>query len=468
MNKLSSEKQTQDLMGHLIDFTIATGFRDLPGPVIDHAKQQILDTIGVTIGGSSAKGCKEVIELVKEWDGNKQCTIPVYGSKVPAPLAGLAIGPMTRALDFGDTCPEAGHVSEYVLPALLPVSELRGTVSGKEFITAFVLGCEILIRIGEPAFTVKPLYDQHKYCMFRYFGPTAAVAKLLQLDKETMWNAMGLVYNQAGGDLQMYEDGALSVRVQHGFVAEAAIKSALLSLKGITGTRNILQGKRGGLYVGFYSEHKELSITTEGLGEDWKMLHTSPKLYPCCGYSHQAIDAVLDIVRNYNVYPGQIQKIQTELATDAYKFIAEPQEVRWNPHTIPDAQFSLPYLIATAVVKRSVSLEDFTDDGLFNQEVRALMPRIEAHPDPKLARKHVAAARVHVTTLDGRQLSKEVIYRSGHWKNPASTGQIIEKFKSLIPYSARPLAKEKVDALVDHLLNLEHVNDMKQIVALLI
>ena len=256
----------RDLMGDIVEFLVSTEFEDLSAEIVLHAKQQILDTLGVVIAGSSAAGCREVVGLVRAWGGVPQCTIPVFGDRVPAPHAAFATGPMARALELGDVCAEAGHVSEYVIPALLPAVELVGRVTGKEFILAYVLGCETLIRIGEPAFTAMSLYDQRKYCMFRYFGPTAAAGKLLRLDRETLWDAMGLAYNQAGGDLQMYDDGVMSVRIQHGFVADAAIKAVLLAQRGITGTRNILEGERGGLYVGFYPEHKDLSMVVDGLG----------------------------------------------------------------------------------------------------------------------------------------------------------------------------------------------------------
>ncbi len=458
----------RDLMGDLVEFVVSTRYEDIAPEMIQHAKQQIMDTVGVIIGGSSAQGCKEVVDLVRDWGGKEECTIPVYGDKVPAPHAGLAIGPMARALELGDICAEAAHVSEYVIPALLPAVELVEGVTGREFLLAYILGCEVLIRIGEPAFTVKSLYDQHKYCMYRYFGPTAALGKLLKLDVDTLWNAMGLAYNQAGGDLQMYDDGALSVRVQHGFVAEAAMKAILLAQRGITGTRNILEGERGGLYVGFYPDHHDLSMVLDGLGKTWKALHLSPKFHSSCGYSHPSSDATIQIVKKNDLQAKDIEMIHVDLATDAHAFICQPAEVAWNPETIPQAQFSAPYILSVASLQRRVFPDDFTAEAIGRSEVREFMRKIEIEPDDDLVKKYVSAARVTIRTNDGREFTEEVVFRLGDWRNPASMEQMIDKFEALIPYSYRPFSKEEIADLIEAFTHLEKAEDMKHIIGLLV
>ena len=458
----------RELMSDLVDFVVSTNYDHIPPETIQHAKQQILDTIGVIIAGSSAKGCKEVVELVREWGGGEECTIPVFGDMVPAPHAGLAIGPMARALELGDICAEAAHVSEYVIPALLPAAELMDKITGKEFILAYILGAEVLIRIGEPAFTAMSLYDQHKYCMYRYFGPTAAAGKLLKLDKDTLWNAMGLAYNQAGGDLQMYDDGVLSVRIQHGFVADAALKAILLARKGITGTKNILEGDRGGLYVGFYPNHKDLSLVLEGLGKTWKGLHLSPKFHSSCGYSHAAVDATIEIIRQNGLQAENIKTIHVDLAKDAYDFICQPEDVSRDPRTIPQAQFSAPYILSVAALQQRVYPEDFTEEAIKREKIREFMEKITITPNEDLVKKYVSAACVTIETIDGREFTQEVSFRVGDWRNPASMEQIVEKFRSLISYSFKAFTEEKIDQIVESFIHLENVKDMKQVIRLLV
>ena len=136
-------------MSTLCRMVVETEYNDLPESAIKCAKKSILDTVAVIIGGSAMDGISAVVDLVKEKGGKPESFIPFYGGKVPASEAALAIGPMARAMDMGQVHRYAGHNSEYTLPALLAVLGLKNIVSGKEFITAFALGQEVLIRIGD-------------------------------------------------------------------------------------------------------------------------------------------------------------------------------------------------------------------------------------------------------------------------------------------------------------------------------
>ena len=169
-------------------------FEDLPSDVIDFAKKHILDTMGVTIAGSAEEGIKEVVEFVKEQGGKEESIIPFYGGKkVPASMAAFAIGPMARAIDLGDCHEYAGHTSEYTLPTLIAATGLKKRVSGKEFITAFVVGQEVLIRIGIAIKAMSEGLAAGMHGGHFVFGPVAAVAKLLGMSLEEMQNAEGII-----------------------------------------------------------------------------------------------------------------------------------------------------------------------------------------------------------------------------------------------------------------------------------
>ena len=137
-----------DPMSTLCKMVVDTRYEDLPADVITYAKHCIMDIMAVTIGGSAMEGIPAVVDLVKDKGGKPQSVIPFYGGKVPASEAAFAIGPMTRAMDMGDAHQEGGHSSEYIFPALLAATGLRDRVSGKDFITSFIVGSEILVRIG--------------------------------------------------------------------------------------------------------------------------------------------------------------------------------------------------------------------------------------------------------------------------------------------------------------------------------
>ena len=130
-------------------------YEDIPPEVIQYDKWIILDTIGAMLGGSRMDGIKTVVDMVKEKGGKPEMVIPLYGGKVPASEAGMAIGPMARAADWSAIHLEAMHTSEHTLPALIAALGLKEKVNGKDFLLAFALGQEILIKIGN---AWKPTY----------------------------------------------------------------------------------------------------------------------------------------------------------------------------------------------------------------------------------------------------------------------------------------------------------------------
>lgn len=462
----AADTAEEDMIGDLCGYVVKTNYEELPPAVIEWAKKSIIDTLACIIAGSSDTGCKEIVDLVKDWAGKEESTIPVYGGKVPAQLAAFASGPMARARDLGDVHEEAGHVAEYVLPSLLAASELRGGVTGKEFITAHVLGCEVLCRVGNACHAVSYGTKYGVYSPYRVWGPTAAVAKVLGLDKDTLWNAIGLSM-PSDMTLQAVVEGALLIRVEHGFICEQAIKAVMLARKGISGIRNVLQGKKGGFFKVFYNlgEPKPTpELVVAGLGNTFEANQSSFKPYPSCKSTHSTVSAGIDLVGENNIAPGEIEEVSCQMAPVCYELVCQPKDVKWNPQTKIDSQFSMPYSLATGIITGNVGIADFGEEAVWRPEIRTLMEKVKAEPDPEIPG---LGARVTIKTKEGQEFTKEVIYVKGHPENPMSMDDMIAKFRSCVPFSARPLPEKNTERLIELLTHLEEVKDVTQIIKLL-
>jgi 2-methylcitrate dehydratase PrpD len=431
-------------------------YEDLPSEVVDFAKKLILDTLGVTIAGSSQEAIPAVVELAKETGGKEESLIPFYGGKVAAAMAAFAIGPMSRALDMGDVHEKAGHSAEYTLPALLAATGLKGSVTGKEFIAAFVVGEEIMIRIGEEVDITKcimKLTDPGHYI----FGAVAAVGKLLKLNLEELQNAMGMAAAMTQPhDMQMYAEACHMARIHHGFLCQDALNICLLSKKGITGPHAILLGTRG--FLGRFDkvERNPKSLTAD-LGEDWHFTTTMMKPYTCCKCAHTAIDGIIALMDEHKFSANDIERIHIDESSMDMTLVVEPKAAKWNPHSTPECQFSLPYTVATAAFDKRVFLDSYTQEAKSRKEVRELMTKITAEEDKDLP---PLAARVTVRLKDGTKLTKEVIYIKGHVTKPFTLEELITKFKWMIPYSAYQLTDDTVNSLIETVLRLEDVNDV--------
>ena len=208
----------EDPMSTLCRMVIHTAYKDLPSHVVTFSKQCILDAVAVIIGGSAMEGIPALVEYVKEKGGKPESLMPFYGGKVPASEAGLVIGPMARAMDFGPVHVEAGHNSEYVVPILLAAAGLKSKVTGKEFIAAFVVGLEVGIRIGMAWRFLSKGIPNGQYGGHWMFGAVAAAGKLLGLNLDEMENAQGIARGKTQPhDLAMFwpchADGPSSPRV---------------------------------------------------------------------------------------------------------------------------------------------------------------------------------------------------------------------------------------------------------------
>lgn len=447
----------EDPMATLCRMALQTQYDDLPADVRRHAKETLLDAMGVTIGGSAMEGIPAIVDLVKERGGRPDTPLPFYGGRVPAHEAALAMGPMPRAMDCGDLHEEAGHVTEYVVPTLLAATGLRGPVSGQEFLAAMAVGQEILVRLGT-AYKVINRAIKHHECGGHYiFGAVAAVGKLLGLSQEQLENAQGIARTMVQPNtMGIYSPATLMVRMHHGLVSQSAITCCQLALRGITGPRaEVLLGPQG--YFSTARWETDPGFILRGLGTHWEMKNIITKGYSACYFSHSSIDGIRALMREHGFTGADIAAIHIETSTPSWRAVCEPQEKKWHPVTVPECQFSLPYVVAIAAFDDKVFLESYSEQARARPEVCALMARITAAENPAVSDW---GANLRVTLRDGRVLQKECVYVKGHPRNPFTEEDFIAKFRLCVPYSAIPLAEGTVRRMIHDVLHLEQVDDV--------
>ncbi len=442
----------EDPMSTLCRMVVDTRYEDLPSNVIDYATKSILDTIAVTIGGSAMEGIPTLVDFVREKGGKPESIIPFYGGKVPASEAGLAIGPMSRAMDLGDIHEKAGHCSEYTLPALLAATGLKDRVTGKEFITAFVVGQEVMLRIGI-AFKTSRASAIGRLSGHCVFGCVAAIGKLLGLSLEELENAEGIISEMTQPHApSMYSPATLIVRVHHGFVCQDSINACLLAKRGITGPREAVLSTPMG-YLGVAKGETDPGALIGGLGEKWETVDVMMKHYPCVVGSQTAVDGILGQMKQHNFKAEDIASI--DITSHVRSTVS--REAKYNPRTVPECQFSLPYAVAAAACNGDLFLDSYTPQARARKDIRDLMTRVSEGEDPYLPAR---AARVTTVLKNGKKYSNECIYAKGHPKNPFTEEELVARLKKCVPYSAYELNNAVVDSLVNSLLGLEKVDDL--------
>lgn len=442
----------------LCRMVIDTRYEKLPSNIVDQSKRSILDTLAVTVGGSGMGGIETIVDFVKDKGGKPDSFIPFYGGKVPASEAGLAIGPMSRAMDFGDNHKDAMHCSEYILPALIAASGLKDKVSGEEFITAFAVGSEVLVRIGIGFQASKSLASGRDGGHF-IFGCVAAVGKLLGLSLNELEMAQGIVseMTQPHSGL-MYNPPTDMIRGHHGFICQDAINACLLAQRGMTGPVTGVLSTSGG-YPGFIQWETNIDALTDELGQKWEMTNLMMKHYPCVATTQGAIDSLLGQMQEFDFDANDIASIDIDIDSTGASFITttEGKETQWNPVTVHDCQFSIPYGLATAAYTGDLFLDSYSEAARSRSDVRELMARIKVVGDDTLPKR---AGRLHTTTTAGETHSTEYLHPKGHPNNPLTNQDLIDKFKKCSKYCAYSLNATTIDSVTRAILELETIDDV--------
>ena len=295
-------------------------------------------------------------------------------------------GMMAHARDYDDTHDAAVlHAGVSVVPAALAAAELRPEATGDDLIAGIAAGLELICRLGV-ATTIGIIDSGFIYSsLFGYFGATVAAARVLGFDARQTVNALGIVYSQAAGTHQVTRDGALTKRMQPGFAAKAALVSVQLAQKGIVGARNTFEGVDG-LFRTYLRGRYDPTVLRACLGQRFELMELSYKPYPCCRFNHTAIDAAFTARRRPGFDPSRIRHIAIGVNNQAYEAVCTPPEIRRHPTTIVQAQFSIPFTVACALVDGRVTLGHFTEDGIRRSDILAVAEKVECAVDADIER----------------------------------------------------------------------------------
>ncbi len=442
-----------------------TRYEDIPGPALEAARKEVLDSLATALGGSSQAGVGELVEMVKEWGGNEQSTVIAYGIRCPAPNAAQVNATMTHALDYDDGHPVAQvHIGCVAVPTCFAVAERMGGISGREFIAALALGADFLARLGLASRPGGSLIESgwHPTALYGYLGAAAMAGRIMKLDQERIANAIGIAYHQCAGNSQCVNDGALTKRMGPGLAAKGGITAALMAERGITGAKNILEGEYG-LFAQYQGGDYDAKILTENLGKRFEGANIGDKPYPCCGFSHPFIDAVLLLKSKHDIEADRIQSITAYGGESAYEICAPP-EVKCTPRNTVDAQFSIPWAIATALVKGSVGVEDFTEEAIKRKDVLKVSQKVSGVLDPEMSRHGVGPGRLKIVMEDGREYTEEVEHCLGSIERSMTFEDCAAKFRECAAGSIKPLTDDTVSTVIELIGRLDRLDDATEII----
>ena len=454
----------EDIFKSLASHIVKTNYEDIPAKFINITKMNILDSMGTLIAGFSSAGCQTIVEMVKEWGGKAESTILMYGGKAPAHSAALANAVMSRALDFDDAEENGMHPSAALMPEAMAVSESLGGVSGKELLTAVALGADVAGRINYATLDYHG-FDPTLSCLM--FGTTTVAGKLLGLNEEQMWNALGFALNECSGTFQSNIDGVLSVRLNQGLVASEGIMCAQFAKRGLTGVKNIGQGVYG--YFHLYSNDKgDLELLTRDLGKVFYGQQTIFKRWPSCGATLAATDVTVDFVEK-GLKPEDVEDITVTVGKFTYNLVGHPFKIGPNPPV--DAQFSIQYAISNALLRKKPTLTHFNaKECILDDKVQELIKKVKVVLDDRIspAGGDYLKTTLDVKMKDGKVLTGSMIRAKGFPENPVSMEDVVMKYRDNVQFAQKKLPSVKTDKIIELVNGLENVRSTNDFIPLIL
>jgi len=445
------------LTGQLARHVVHTTFDAIPQAALDAVKLFMLDTLAVAWAGSDAPGCREAHALLVDEGGRGDSTAWVYGGRLPVTSAAFINGMTAAALDFDSIGRGASvHINIAVLPAALAIAE-RVHASGKQFLAAMAIGSDLVHRLGSSA--ERPNRGFHYTATLGVFGAAAAAAKLLGLRKSGIQHALGLAFFQAAGTQQANIQPSLAKRMLSAFAARGGVYSAQLAARGLTAPAAVLEGK-----FGFYQLYQmsDPARLLEGIGRRFDGVKVSLKKYPSCGCNHTSIDAMLSLIRQYDLQPDDVEAIEATVTPYMERIVGGAYDPSSDPQVA--AQFNLRYTLACVLVRRRLGLAEIQAGAALDPRTLAHIPKVEI----KVAPGHLTTRGpvvLRVTSRKHGELTCRVEDVRGGPDDPFSEDEIQEKFDECFRRGERPLDAARVAHLQSRIAKLEALDDMASLFA---
>ena len=422
------------------------------------AKTAIVDTVGVTLLGAGDESTRILADTPGVAGAPGTCV--VIGAAIRrSPLdAALLNGVASHAHDFDDFSREfGGHPSVPVLPALLAVSE-RGDVSGADLIAAYVVGVETETRIAGGVHFHHYEKGWHPTATLGIFGAVAGCARLMGLDERQTATALCIATSLSSGIKANF--GTMTKPLHVGHCARNGVLAALLAERGFNAKLDAFEAPQGFLNV--FNDPGRFDAV--GILQDWydppvvSEPGISIKQFPCCGSTHPAIYAALELERDHDFDAADVAGVEIR---------AHPLRLPHTDNAAPgdplEAKFSIQYCVARALLSGGVSLADFGSGRIHDPQVRRLMglTRVIADADTAGTQIDPFGAAVSVGLSDGRRLEIHVAQRAGRGAaNPMTNKELRAKFEDC---ARRVFSSAERAALWDLLWRLEALTDVREL-----
>jgi len=434
------------LAEELANFVVTRSFQDLSPVAKKELKIRVLDSLACAIGALEGEPMALLRLHLQDFGGTGHCTL-IGGGKTAPDLAAFYNGALVRYLDFNDSYLAKGetcHPSDNLAAVLAASEYAKG--SGKDLLTALAIAYQVQCRLSDEAPVRHKGFD---HTTQGSYAVAAGVAKALGLDAVRTAHAIA-IGGTAFNALRVTRTGRLShwKGLAYPNTAFGVTHAAFLAMRGITGPMEVFEGNKG--FMEAIAGPFHIDWSREGLE---RVTRTIIKKYNAEIHSQSAIEGLLEMAAQHSFGAQEIEKIELEIFDVAYHIIGGGEEgAKTDVRTKEEADHSLPYILAVALLDGGVMPEQYHPDRIVRGDVQQLLRRIVVRPRQDYSRRfpQEMPCRLLIQLKDGRTLEKEKRDYEGFFSRPASWERVVEKFQRLsAPYLDPTLGKDIVAAVAD-------------------
>lgn len=454
-------KYTQNLADYAVDIK----FENLPEEVIERAKMLTLHTLGVSLAAKPIALSDAAIKVAKEVNGGVggEASVWIGGEKLSMASAAFANGTLADMLDWED-CAWAGHPNAGAIPVAMAVAEGLKK-NGKEFIEAVVAALEVYQRVSMAVQPADDFDHNQGWALgnWQIFAASTAAAKLMDLSKEEMNKTFGMsvLYAKMPSNLQQ---GTMSnaYHYEYGVTSQNGVLAAMCAKEGVANLLDCFDIPYA--YCEQLTKAVDRSWLNKGIDDTYYMMDILVKHWPANMWVQTPLELVKLLVEENQINPDDIEEIVVNPPTQyRMHFYEEGFE------SLMEAQFSIPYVIAAALIDPQPGPNWYTEDKFKDSKILEYGMKVKAGPDKEdtlLESFHYYQNGSHpektvtITIKDGTVYEKTQRTHKGHPLDMLSREEFCDLFRREASFALTPAQTEKV---IDFVLNIENVEDMSQI-----
>ncbi|MCZ6451341.1 MAG: MmgE/PrpD family protein [Deltaproteobacteria bacterium] len=444
-----------DYTRKIADFVAQTRFDSIPPGALEVAKTALLDSVGVILAGSKEESARICAKLADEERSSQEATVIGQGFKSSTLMAAFSNGTAGHALDYDHSFSLMGQPTAGLVPAILVLGEKLG-VNGRDILEAYVAGFEVTAKIARSLPVLSSQGGWHSVATVGSLGTAVACAKLLRLDVQAIQWTLGIASSMASGVVANF--ATMTKPLHAGLASRNGVLASRLAKLGFNSNPTML-----GEHKGFYDAYsRDLPFDLhpfEELGNSFDLIQRGIKIkpYPCGGLTHTAIDAVLKMRDQYKISPQAVESIKVGVTQYVFNTISSRL-----PETALQGKFSMPYILARALIDGKLVLDTFSEEAVRDPLVRSVGEKIKMALDSDLRESNEGSrpCKVTIRQKDGRTLSERVEFPRGSRQVPLSSEELRTKFTECACRALNKEAAAQVTKMLAHLEDLDHLDPL--------